>query len=103
MSTLVSMFASVAVAVSPAPPAVAQPRQAPAIRVVTRDLNLSSLKGRRMLTLRIFRAASQLCDLTNERFDAKVRVAQRQCRDEAMATALASVPNAVRQTARSSR
>ena len=98
MKTVITLLATAAIAVSPLAPALAQ--QARGIKVVTRDLDLVSARGQRVLTLRIARAASRLCDLTNERFDAKVRVAQRQCRDEAMATALASVPNAVRLAAR---
>jgi UrcA family protein len=101
MNTLITLLATVAVAVSPVTPAVAQ--KAPGVKVVTRDLNLATAAGQRMLTLRITRAASQLCDITNERFGAKVRVAQRQCRDEAMATALASLPNAIRLAARTDR
>ena len=101
MNTLATLLAAVAIAVSPVAPAFAE--QAPHIKVVTRDLNLATAKGQRVLTLRIARAASRLCDLTNERFDANVRIAQRQCRDDAMASALAALPNAVRLAARSRR
>jgi UrcA family protein len=101
MKTLTTLFAAVAIAASPVAPAPAQ--QAPGIKVITSDLNLATANGQHVLALRIARAASQLCDLTNERFGAKVRTAQRQCRDEAIATALASAPNAMRLAERSSR
>lgn len=101
MNTLTILLAAAAIAVGTVTPASAQ--QSPSIKIATHDLDLATAKGQRVLTLRIARAASRLCDLTNERFDAKVRVAQRWCRDEAMATALASTPNAVQLAVRSSR
>ena len=69
-------------------------------RVVTRDLDLNSAQGQRTLKLRIARAASIVCNGVNERFDAKVRVAQRQCREATIGQALASAPAATRLAAR---
>lgn len=101
MNTLTTLLAAAAIAVGTVTAASAQ--QSPSIKISTHDLILATAKGQHVLTLRISRAASQLCNLTNERFGAKVRAAQRQCRDEAMATALSSMSNAVRLAARSSR
>ena len=99
MNTLATLLAVAAVvAIGPITPAAAEP--APGIKIATHDLNLATAAGRRVLTIRIARAASRLCDLANERFDAKVRIGQRQCRDDAIATALARVPNAVQLVAR---
>jgi UrcA family protein len=69
-------------------------------RVVTRDLDLNTAHGQRILKLRIARAASTVCNGVNERFDAKVRVAQRQCRQATIGQALASVPPTTRLAAR---
>ncbi len=94
MNILPTLLAATVLSVGTMAPADAQ--QGPSIKVVTHDLNLATGKGQRVLTLRIARAAHHLCDLTNERFDANVRVAQRQCRDNAISAALASAPVAMR-------
>ncbi len=70
------------------------------VRVITRDLDLGTAQGQRILKLRIARAASTLCNSVNERFDAKVRLAQRQCRDAAIGQALASRASVARLAAR---
>jgi UrcA family protein len=60
-------------------------------RVSTAGLDLASQRDKRILQLRINRAAASLCDQSNERFGVSVRKAQHACRDEAVRTAMADV------------
>jgi UrcA family protein len=99
MSTIVTLIAAAAIAIVPAAPA----QTTPSLRVATHDLDLTTTKGQHVLRLRIARAASALCDVADARFGANVRVAQRLCRVDATATALASAPPAVRFAMRSTR
>lgn len=94
MSSFTTVIAAAAFVFGTIAPASAQ--NAAMVRVATHDLNLASEKGQRALNLRIDRAARQLCDTVNSRFSSAVRVAQRQCRDAAIATAQASVTNRTR-------
>ena len=65
-------------------PATEAPRS---VRVATHDIDLASAQGQRTLDLRLARAAARLCDTVDPRYDASVRVAQRQCRDATIAAA----------------
>ncbi len=89
MTTVKALLAAAAIAVSPLAPVVAQ--DAPGVRIATHDLNLTTPKGQRLLKLRVAQAAAEVCGGVDERFDSKVRIAQRQCRDATVANALASV------------
>jgi UrcA family protein len=61
------------------------------IRVRTNGINISGAHGKKILALRIDRAARELCDFANDRLDHQIRKIERQCRDEAKASAWASV------------
>jgi UrcA family protein len=61
------------------------------IRVRTHDINISSAYGKKMLALRIDRAAREVCDFANDRLDHQIRKIERKCRDNAKASAWASV------------
>jgi UrcA family protein len=61
------------------------------VKVSVAGLDLSTAKGQRQLERRVQSAARRLCDTANERFSPDVRAAQRQCRDEAVASALAGI------------
>jgi UrcA family protein len=89
MKNCTILLAAFATAASPLNPAVAQ--AVPHIRVGTHDLDLTTAKGQRVLTLRIARAANEVCGGINDRFDTGVRIAQRACRDETTKAALATV------------
>lgn len=88
MNTMIALLAAAIVAVSPSAPALAQP--ATVVRVATHDLNLATVQGQQALKRRIARAASEVCGGINDRFGTGVRIAQRQCRDDATAAALAA-------------
>ncbi|UVO55666.1 UrcA family protein [Sphingomonas sp. SUN039] len=96
MNILITLLA--AAVVTAAVPVSAQ--ETASVRVATRDIDLSTTQGQRILDLRIDRAAHSLCDLANERFDLNVRVAQRQCRQAAVESAIASVQTSIRLAAR---
>lgn len=70
-------------------PAFAQPEVS--MRVSSAGLDLTSVHDQQILKLRIHRAATSLCDQSNERFGVAVRKAQRACRDSSMRAAMASV------------
>ena len=99
MPNFAILLAAAVTALAPAAPV--QPPHG--IRIATHDLDLGTARGHRTLTLRIARAASRLCDSVDGRFDARIRVAQRLCRQEAIATALANAPVTVRLALRSTR
>lgn len=69
-------------------PTLARTGTTNSISVDYRDLDLSRADERQRLEHRITRAAATLCDTANERFDAKVRKAQRECRDDAVKAAM---------------
>ncbi len=98
MMHIMTPLIAAAFAVCAFTPSLAQ--DARSVRVATHDLDLTTSKGQRQLELRISRAATQLCETVNPRFDAGVRVAQRQCRETAIATALASAATKTRLAAR---
>jgi len=98
MNNFVMLTAAIALIASAA--TIAQAQEPQSIRVKTHDLVLTSAKDQRTLGLRIARAASQLCDTVNPRFDAKVRTAQRHCREQAVSAALSSIPPKTRLVAR---
>ena len=100
MTKFTLLAAVVALLTSATTIAQTQVQDTASIRVATRDLVLTSPAGQRTLELRIARAASQLCDTANERFDAKVRTAQRHCREQAISTALVSTRTKARLAAR---
>lgn len=99
MHALTTLIAA-AIALTVSARAPAQVLDTRSARVATHDLDLATVKGQRQLKLRIARAASALCETVNPRFDAKVRVAQRACRDTAIATAQESVATKIRLAAR---
>ncbi len=72
-------------------PTLARTSTTNSISVEYRDLDLSRADERQKLEHRITRAATVLCDTANERFDAKVRKAQRECRDDAVKAAMTVV------------
>lgn len=100
MTKFTLLAAAIALATSATTAAQPQVQETASIRVATRDLNLTSAAGQRTLERRVARAASELCDTANERFDAKVRTAQRHCREQAISTALASARTKARLAAR---
>jgi UrcA family protein len=61
------------------------------IHVRTDDIELSSAVGQRILALRINRAAERVCEFADDRLDHKVRKIERQCRENAKASAWAIV------------
>lgn len=83
-------FATIAAAVAMAlvTPTLAQTSTTNSMSVHYADLDLSRSDGRKTLEHRIARAATTLCNTVNERFDAKVRKAQRECRDDAVKAAM---------------
>ncbi len=99
MHALTTLIAT-AIAVGASAPAPAQAQEARSARVATHDLDLATAKGQRQLKRRIARVADALCETVNPRFDAKVRVAQRACRETAIATAETSVATKIRLTVR---
>jgi UrcA family protein len=98
MTVFAKLIAAAAIAITAVPAlATEAPRS---VRVATQDLNLSSAQGQRTLDLRLARAASQLCDTVDPRYDAAVRVAQRQCREATIAAARSNPTNPIRIAAR---
>jgi UrcA family protein len=97
MIIVASLLAAASAAVVSVP---AEAHDMSTARVVTRDLDLTSERGQRALNLRVARAATAVCSGVNARFDVTVRVAQRQCRDAAIARALTSKAVAMRLAAR---
>jgi UrcA family protein len=61
------------------------------IYVHTDDINLASIKGQKILALRIDRAAREVCDFANDRLDHQVRKIERACRNKAKVSAWAMV------------
>jgi UrcA family protein len=61
------------------------------IRVRTHDINISSTHGQKILAVLTDRAAREVCDFANDRLDRQIRKIERKCRDEAKASAWASV------------
>ena len=93
-------FTTLIAAATIAATAPAYAQEAPSIRVATHDLNLSTAHGQRFVQLRIARAAHDLCDTADGRFGSAIRVSQRQCREQAISVATASLPPAARLAAR---
>lgn len=100
MTKFTLLAATIALATSATTVAQPQVQNMASIRVATHDLVLTSAAGQRTLERRVARAASTLCDTANERFDVKVRTAQRECREQAISTALTSVRTKARLAAR---
>jgi UrcA family protein len=98
MNVFITLISAAAIATAAAAPLQAE--EAQSIRVATRDLDLSTARGHKLLSLRVSRAAHKLCDVSNERFDARVRISQRQCREDAIASALGKASLATRIVAR---
>ena len=98
MNTFNILIAAIAIASGAVITSAAAAHDGDSVRVSTHGLDLSTTRGQRALDLRINRAASALCDTTNERFDAAVRTSQRQCRRSAIASAK-SMKNRATQTA----
>ena len=96
VNTFNILIAAVAIASGAVITPAAAARDGDSVRVSTHDLDLSTTRGQRVLDLRISRAASALCDTTNERFDAAVRTSQRQCRQAAIASAKSMKDGATR-------
>lgn len=63
--------------------------EAHSISVRTNDINLTTIRGQKILALRIDRAAREVCDFANDQLDHKVRKIERLCRDKAKASAWA--------------
>jgi UrcA family protein len=84
--------ASFALIIAPAAAQTAgSPKDGKSQRVTISDLDLASVKGQRIMALRIARAAQTLCDQVNERFGASVRKEQRNCRAETISAAMIAV------------
>lgn len=98
MMHIMTPLIAAALAVCACTPSLAQ--DARSVRVTTHDLDLTTTTGQRQLELRIARAANQLCETVNPRFDAGVRVAQRLCRETTVASTLALVATKTRLAAR---
>jgi UrcA family protein len=69
-------------------------------RIVYADLDLATPKGKRVLALRIARAADTLCGDLNERLDIRVRKAANACRAEVARDARQSINGTVRVASR---
>jgi UrcA family protein len=89
MKNCIILLAAAAIAATPLGPTVAQ--DIARVRVATHDIDLTTAKDQRVLTLRITRAANIVCGGVNDRFDTGVRIAQRACRDETTKAALATL------------
>lgn len=63
----------------------------PSIRVRSSDIDITSVRGQKILVLRIDRAARVVCDFANDRLDHQVRKIERKCRKDAKASAWATV------------
>lgn len=63
----------------------------PSIRVRSSDIDITSVRGQKILALRIDRAAREVCDFANDRLDHQVRKIERKCREDAKASAWATV------------
>lgn len=61
------------------------------LRVATRDLDLSRAKGRRVLNLRIVRAAETLCSDANARLSTQIAREVRRCQRDAINRAQATI------------
>jgi UrcA family protein len=93
MNTFIKLITATAIVLAAAP---THAEQSQSIRIVTRDIDLATVKGQKMLRLRVARAAHELCDVTNERFGVTVRISQRQCREAAIASALGTASPSTR-------
>jgi UrcA family protein len=51
-------------------------------RISYRDIDVNTVRGQRILALRIHRAANALCDSADERLDSKARQTADQCRTQ---------------------
>jgi UrcA family protein len=61
------------------------------IHVRTKDINLSTSRGQKILALRIDRAAREVCDFAHDRLAHQIRKIERKCRNNAKALAWAGV------------
>lgn len=61
------------------------------ISVRTDGIDLTTIRGKKILALRIDRAARELCDFANDQLGHQVRKIERKCRDNAKATAWAAI------------
>ena len=60
------------------------------ITVRTDDINLMTISGQKVLTLRIDRAAREVCDFASDQLGHQVRKIERKCREDAKASAWAT-------------
>ena len=61
------------------------------ISVRSDDINLNTLKGQKIVALRIDRAAREVCDFASDQLGHQVRKIERACRNKAKASAWAMV------------
>lgn len=61
------------------------------ISVRSNDINLNTIKGQKILALRIDRAAREVCDFASDQLGHQVRKIERACRNKAKASAWAMV------------
>lgn len=61
------------------------------VRVRSSDIDITSVRGRKILELRVDRAAREVCDFANDRLDHQVRKIERKCREDAKASAWVTV------------
>lgn len=88
MFALSKLSMMVAFAVLPVA-ALGAPDDINSVHVRTSDIDLASASGKKILAIRISRAARDVCDIADDRLDLKIRKIERKCRDAAIASALA--------------
>jgi UrcA family protein len=91
MKSFAIILAALALAASASYPAFAQNDAAATAKVRYGDIDLATAKGKRILKLRVTRAAADVCDQVNERFATNVRVAQENCRADTTRTTIATI------------
>lgn len=61
------------------------------IRVRTSDIDVTSVRGQKILGLRIDRAARNVCDFASDQLGRQVRKIEQKCREDAKTTSWAAV------------
>ncbi len=91
MNRFVTVLAATALVIGVSCPAFAQTNAVPTAKVRYGDIDLATANGKRILKLRVSRAAANVCDQVNERFATNVRVAQENCRTDTTRATTATI------------
>lgn len=91
MNRFATILAAASLTLVATSPALAQNDASTIAKVSYGDIDLSTAKGKRILKLRVSRAAATVCDQVNVRFDTAVRVAQDNCRADTMQATITTI------------